>query len=34
MAARTFVVRTLERLGLFDVAKPMGRPSRLRAWKA
>ena len=34
MAARTFIVRTLERLGLFDVAKPMGRPSRMPAWKA
>ena len=34
LAMRTFIVRTLERLGLFDVAKPMGRPSRMPAWKA
>jgi hypothetical protein len=34
LAARSFIVRTLERLGLFEVAKPMGRPSRLPAWKA
>jgi hypothetical protein len=33
MAARAFIVRALERLGLFEVAKPMGRRSRMPAWK-
>jgi hypothetical protein len=33
LAARTFIVCTLERLGLFEVAKPMGRRSRMPAWK-